>query len=203
MLTGEDRTTAAWFFDAIGWWQDAIETWDDAGGETVCALFVAALSHHGGPLDLGDGQPKNPPIWRTYGGLDPREQVRRVGQGLVPPAAFAPDAPRLPSAPAFQHMFLGLCTLADWIGSNEELFPYCDTPQVDYIDRAHEQAHRTVSAIGLDLAEQRERFAALFPHIDGGAPNAIQQAAARDTPLDDPIVIIESEAGSGKTEAAL
>ena len=50
MLSNEDRETAAWFFDALGWWSDAIESWDNRGGETVCGLFVAALSHHGLPL---------------------------------------------------------------------------------------------------------------------------------------------------------
>ena len=47
LLKGDDRRTAGWFFDALGWWWDATETWDDYGGETVCALFVASLSHHG------------------------------------------------------------------------------------------------------------------------------------------------------------
>ena len=43
-------------------------------------------------------------------------------------------------------------------------------------------------------------FAGLFG-IPGG-PNAIQQKV-QDTPLDERLVIIESETGSGKTEAAL
>ena len=44
-------------------------------------------------------------------------------------------------------------------------------------------------------------FPGLFPHID--APNAIQHQAAAGTPLDEQLLIIESETGSGKTEAAL
>ena len=34
-------------------------------------------------------------------------------------------APPLPSAPAFQHMFLGLCTLADWIGLQRAVVHRC------------------------------------------------------------------------------
>ena len=214
VLNGDDHATAAWFLNALGWWNEATgETngWDDAGGETVCALFVAALSHHGRPLQLEGDRPANPPIWKPYVSLDPREQVRHIGELAREwfPAAFTPDAPPLPSAPAFQHMFAGLCTLADWIGSNEDFFPYCGAPQADYIDRAREQARRAVNAIGLDLTKQRREFAGvpdfetLFSRVPGAAPRAIQRAAALDAPLEDPIVIIESETGSGKTEAAL
>ena len=74
------------------------------------------------------------------------------------------------------------------------------------MEQARDQAHRAVKDIGLDVAQQRNQFAGvpdfpgLFPHID--APNAIQQAAF-GTPLDEQLLIIESETGSGKTEAAL
>ncbi len=208
VLANRDKDTAEWFFNALGWWDEALDTWDDAGGETVCALFVAALSHHGRPLQLEGDRSANPRIWRAYGGLDPRDQVRHIG-GLVRewfPAAFAPGASPLPSAPAFQHMFLGLCTLADWMGSNECWFHYCDAPRDDYIDHARKQARDAVKEVGLDLAAQRARFAGgpefetLFP---GYAPNAVQRAAAESAPLGERVVIIESETGSGKTEAAL
>ena len=152
----------------------------------------------------------NSTIWCPLGDLNPEECVRRVGQ-LVRgwfPAAFVSDAPQLPSAPPFQHMFLGLCNLADWIGSNEEWFEFVDAPQNDYFVDARKNAKKAINSVGLDLSEQRCRFggvpdfAALFPHIDG-PPNAIQQAATMDTPQDKRLVIIESETGSGKTEAAL
>ena len=44
VLSGEDDATSSWFFDALDWWDEAM-SWDDRGGETVCALFVATLSH--------------------------------------------------------------------------------------------------------------------------------------------------------------
>ena len=65
-----------------------------------------------------------------------------------------------------------------------------------------------VGAVGLDLSQQRRRFAGapgfggLFSHV-GERPNAIQHAAAQLTPLDEPLAIVESETGTGKTEAAL
>ena len=211
VLTSEDRRTAEWFFDDLGWWWEAIESWDDREGETVCALFVATLSHHGHPLQLEGRRSANPEIWRPFGQLDPRKFVRQIGELVRKwfPAAFSPGAPPLPSAPAFQHMFLGLCNWADWIGSNEGRFPYVDTPQDDYYEYAQERAKVAVKAIGLDLAAQRSsfqrvpEFGDMFGIPGSPTPNAIQQAAALDTPLAERLIIIESETGSGKTEAAL
>ena len=208
VLSGEDDATAKWFFDALGWWNDAL-AWDDCGGKTVCALFVAALSHHGRPLQLNGPLQKNPAIWRPFGDLNPQQHVRHIGRLARAwfPAAWEPSAPPFPPTPAFQHMFLGLCNLADWIGSNTFWFKYVDVPREDYMTTARANAKRAVEAIGLDVDEQRRRFAgtldfgALFPHIDQ-PPNAIQQAAVK-TPYEERLVIIESETGSGKTEAAL
>ena len=209
VLTGEDRRTAKWFFDDLGWWWEAIESWDDREGETVCALFVATLSHHGHPLQLEGGRSANPEIWRPFGQLDPRQFVRQIGELVRKwfPAAFSPGAPPLPASPAFQHMFLGLCNWADWIGSNEGWFPYVDTPQDDYMDTtARKGAKKAIDSIGLDLSPQRMSFQGVPGFGDmfdiPGTPNAIQQAT-QDTPLAERLAIIESETGSGKTEAAL
>ena len=210
VLMGSDSETAKWFFDALAWWDDATATWDDRGGETVCALFVAAFSHHGLPLKLEGGLPSNPSIWRPFGDLNPEECVQGIGRLARDwfPAAFSAGAPPLPSAPAFQHMFLGLCTLADWIGSDEAYFKYCDEPGDDYIDTSRAAARRAIVEIGLDIEDQLRspealpEFGGLFPHV-GQSPNAIQKAAVDGELLDEQLVIIESETGSGKTEAAL
>jgi CRISPR-associated endonuclease/helicase Cas3 len=210
VLNGNDTTASEWFWDALGWWWDAAETWDDCGGETVCGLLVSALSHHGRPLQLDDGRSEHPQLWRRFGDLDPQEQVSRIGRLVREwfPAAFAAGGSALPSTPAFQHHFLGLCNLADWIGSNRQWFPFVDEPREDYIDTARARAHQAVDQIGVDLATQRQSaaqagvptFAGLFPHI--AAANAIQ-SAVDDAPLAERLIIIESETGSGKTEAAL
>ena len=207
VLLGYDTEASKWFLDAIGW-HEHIENWDSDGGNTASAMFVAAMSHHGEPLNLLDARQPNPEAWRKFGELSPRACVERIG-ALVRswfPKAFVANAPPLPSAPAFQHMFLGLCTLADWIGSNEELFPFVDAPDDDYIDAARHRARGAIKLIGLNIAAQRDAlttvpgFSRLFDIPN--PPNAIQRAA-QDVPLDQPVVIMESETGSGKTEAAL
>ncbi len=210
VLNGGDRQTCQWFFDELGWCDD-MACWDDNGGQTASALFTAALSHHGRPLDLYGSTPPNPRLWRSFGNLDPRRCVQSIGRQVRDwfPNAFAADAPPLPAAPAFQHLFLGLVTLADWIGSDERQFPFVDEPRGGYIRTARRQARRALQTIGLDVANQRRafsgapRFADLFDIHGSPPPNAIQKQAAWNTPLDEPVVVIESETGSGKTEAAL
>ena len=211
VLDYKDRATADWFFDALGW--DEMLLWDDTDGLTVCGMFTATLSHHGEPLNLHDSRSANPAVWCSFGELDPQACVRRIGKLVREwfPDAFDHDAPPLPSSPHFQHIFLGLCTLADWIGSDEKHFPYEDDPDDAYILKARRQARTAVSEIGLDISEQRQFFGAIpdfstlfdIPNSPNIMPNAIQRAAAQDIPLDERVVIIESETGSGKTEAAL
>ena len=207
VMNGDDATTTRRFFDALGWWWDAIESWDDRNGETVCALFVAALSHHGRPLQLEGNLNRNPALWNSYGGLDPVESVRRIGDLARRwfPASFNASPPPLPSSPQFQHMFLGLCTLADWIGSNETWFPFVGEPDDEYMATARRRARDAIEKVGLDLSGQRAAMPGELPgftQMFGFDPNAIQQAAT-ETPVNGRLVIIESETGSGKTEAAL
>ncbi len=209
VLNDKDRATSEWFFDALGWWWDATQSWDDCDGETVCGLLVAALSHHGQPLQLVSDR-ENPQIWRKFEDLNPQDQVIRIGQ-LVRgwfPAAFAEGGLPLPPAPAFQHQFLGLCNLADWIGSDEWWFRFLDEPKDDYIATARERARNAIDTIGLDVSAQRDsvsragvpNLTELFPNI--AMANAIQETT-HQAPLREQLVIMESETGSGKTEAAL
>ena len=208
ILNGKDRQTSQWFFDVLNW--DDLLQWDSDDGLTVCGLFTATMSHHGLPIQLDSTTQPNPGIWQPFGELHPQHYSERIVQ-LVRQwfsEAFAAGTP-LPSAPAFQHMFLGLCTLADWIGSDKSRFPFLDKPQDDYITVARARAAEAVSEIGIDIRKQKECFQGvldfnrLFTIPGAASANAIQQQAAQETPLDEPLVIIESETGSGKTEAAL
>ena len=211
VLNGKDEKTSKWFLDALGCWDEML-TWDNTGGHTACGLFVASLSHHGKPLQLEATRQPNPAIWRDFAELSPRHYVERIGRLVREwfPAAWTSDGPPLPSAPAFQHIFLGLCMLADWIGSDETHFPFCAEPRDDYIQTARHNARRAVVEIGLNIESQRSvfhvlpalpSFNALFG-LSKATPNPIQQSAIA-VPLDERLVIIESETGSGKTEAAL
>ena len=144
-----DTETSGWFFPALGF--DEMLAWDDRDGLTAYGMFVATLSHHGLPLSLEDTLPANSAVWRSFGGLDPQECVGRIA-GLVRewfPDAFGGNGEALPPQPAFQHMFLGLCTLADWIGSDEGWFEYWGVPEDGYMAHARRQARRGRNAITL------------------------------------------------------
>ena len=208
VLTWLDAEAAGWFYDGIGW--DAMTTWDDRGGKVASDMLVATLSHHGDPIAIEGARQPNPAAWRAFGAIDPSAEIQAIGRAVREwfPAAWDPAAPPLPASPAFQHMFLGLCTLADWIGSNTDWFPFSSDPDPAYIDRARKQAARALRdpRIGLDIEEQRaiegaapaRDFRALFARA---APRPVQDHAVGD--LGERLMLIEAETGSGKTEAAL
>ena len=103
VLCGTDRSTGEWFLDALGW--DELLNWDSDDGNTVSALFAAAFSHHGEPLNLYDAKQPNPAVWAPFAGLDPRQSVRTIGllvrqwfpQAFDPAAAAAAFRARLPA----------------------------------------------------------------------------------------------------------
>lgn len=173
-------------------------------------LFVAVMAHHGRPLHVylwdpaGDTEETARPykrLWEPGDGYDPIAELGRLF-ALVQarfPLAFEPG-PLVPDAPAFVALIGGLVTLADWLGSDINLFP---------VAGPHGNARETVRANGTQravagrgltpLATPPAAFGKAFG-IDG-APRPIQAAADR---LDlGPVALIEAETGSGKTEAAL
>ena len=94
--------------------------------------------------------------------------------------------------------------MADQIGSNEELFRYVSTSDPSYIDRARRRATHAVRRLGFsrsDWARQTDRidFGDLFATW---SPRPLQLAVA-EARSDHPLLILESETGSGKTEAAI
>jgi CRISPR-associated endonuclease/helicase Cas3 len=108
----------------------------------------------------------------------------------------------------------GLVSVADWIGSNNDFFPYLagdwrQLPTVmpqDYLRTATEQAKRALRHLGWSVWRQPEAtlgFSQLFPFLSTRRP--IQEAAIRlARKLSAPgLVIIEAPMGEGKTEAAL
>lgn len=125
------------------------------------------------------------------------------------PDALADDAPLLPSAPAFQHAFMGLMTLADWLGSDRRVFEYSQAGAPRREVFARPAAARLLLASGLDGASARARLGGVAPDFTrltrrGFSPRALQTTVL-NLPLPDgpSLTLIEAETGSGKTEAAL
>ncbi len=128
------------------------------------------------------------------------------------PIADAPPPTQLTNAGAV--WLAGFISVVDWIGSNQDFFPYAApggqvpadfTPDA-YLARARQQARHALGALGWSAWPDSTRprtFGDLFPDID--APNAMQEkiidlAPTFDRPF---LAIIEAPMGMGKTEAAL
>ena len=178
----------------------------DDWGAGVVALLYATLAHHGRPARrpsrTGRGRPD---LWKPFAGYDPRTTATLLcerGRAWFPEAFEA--GPPLPDAPALQHLFAGYVAIADQLGSDDEAFEFEPNPDPLYIERARRIAAKTVASKGFARSTwSRDAHAAdvqtLFGHAE---PRPLQQAAAT-APLDSPLLILESETGSGKTEAAI
>ena len=171
-------------------------------------------------------------LWLPDGsGREPLSEVRRLirharrwsGLDDAPGAGFT----RLP--PEFTHLFAGALTLADWIGSTRSAFPFAPESDGDpdgpdrYWQIARERAARACARIGVvpDTAPVAAElrgvpllqtvFADVFgPAGEGAAasprntPTPLQaHVAGMELPPPGTRLLIESETGSGKTEAAL
>lgn len=184
---------------------DAICGWGDA----VDDLLRASISHHGRPaiskpsLDYKIWQPV---ISNGQPAYSPQTTLQQLGQRVQQlfPDAFTTGGPELPASPAFVHLFAGLVQLADWLGSDTRFFPYTQ-PGEDRAVTAFECARRAVRSIGLDTGALHDALQSAMPDFSETfgvpQPRPIQQALGE--PDLGPLLILEAETGSGKTEAAL
>ena len=187
---------------------------DEASQLAVQTLWLASISHHGTPLTHSE-------LKSTVGlaswtvpidGYQPVQGLARLATAVrqILPQAFVLDAPALRANAALTHAFAGLVSLADWIGSNADpaFFPY-DLGGPDAQDErrwpvALKRARDVLVAMRLNVEDVRadlRRRSPSFVDVFGRAPRAMQTLAGR-TDLG-PLVVIEAETGSGKTEAAL
>lgn len=192
-------------FDVMGA-REAFEQW----GEAWNNLLVASISHHGRPVHENVSASNTP--WQAVrdqsGNIayDPTAILRDIGQAArqMFPLAFAGEAEPLPEHPAFTHLFAGQVQLADWLGSDTRFFAYSE-PDEDRLVSAHHHAAKAIAAIGLNVDGQRDQLLARHPSFkDAFPPHSLHRMQSAAATLDlGPLVILESETGSGKTEAAL
>ena len=181
--------------------------WFDSEDDLV-AFLLTTFSHHGKPVHPS---PRfNPELWRANEKRDPINEMRHLRLKAYQwfPDAADDSGPVFPHSIEFQHAFNGLVTLADWIGSDEKFFPYA-TDNSDRTPFARQRAHDAIIHLGLaprrfrtSLGSERPGFAAVAP--GNYSPRPIQQECAKLPDYEDgSLVILESDTGSGKTEAAL
>lgn len=183
-------------------------------GPDDCAdrLLLASIAHHGRPVARMSESQAPRHIWddvRVAGRLvySPAATLASMGEAVRRhfPLAFGPGGPRLPATATFAHWFAGIVQLADWLGSDTQFFEY-SKPDEDRAQTAPLLAQKALRGIGLDAEHWRATIADRMPAFSRAfgaamAPRPFQSALADN--LDQPLVILESETGSGKTEAVL
>jgi len=175
--------------------------------EIVYHVLLSIWGHHGEPVSP---QRPDPMLWETTDVRSPTEGLRMLADATQRwfPNAFKNEARPFPATPSLQHTFNGLLTLADWIGSDETFFPFAETLDAP-MERARQHAANAVDTLFLDPKASRTAlssdsgFNQILEHSDW-EPYPIQEAV-RDVPRPENggLAVLESDTGSGKTEAAL
>lgn len=213
------RAVASGEYDHGGWgFQQLLDLRDDepellasSVGETAMPLLRGVCGHHGALP--GKDAPPDPTRLRTKAFRADDIAARRAWilacvllfrahHGAALPLAHEPG-------PAAVELVAGLCSVADWIGSQVEhegraCFTYHGTPEPleDYYLRARSTACRVLDDLPLaaTLADDL-RFETLFGFE---APRGVQVVTEALDIADGPsLTIVEDRMGAGKTEAAL
>jgi len=172
-------------------------------------FLLATFGHHGEPVHpKGDFRPA---WWTKNDDRTPRAELQRLAERVQQwfPKAFEGEANPFPDRSTLQHAFNGLLTLADWIGSDRRYFAYAE--QLDgYMERARSRATDAIEVNFLDPSSPRRALGSEPVGVqdvlkdEGWDPYDVQQAVL-DAPLhaNGSLTVLESDTGSGKTEAAI
>lgn len=135
-----------------------------------------------------------------------RDLVKGLASMCEPPPVAPKDLPA-EDRNAVLALLSGLISVADWIGSMEEYFPFVEGPvdERQYARHAAEQAKRALTELnwtGYEPPTEAVSFVELagVPQPRPMQSQIIELAAQLDSPS---LVIIEAPTGVGKTEAAL
>ena len=169
-------------------------------------LVSAVTGHHGAPPEHpGDeGLTALRPEFGQAGIEAAHAFVERARGLLGPPQELRTLTTR--NAKRASYSLAGLAVLADWIGSRQEWFPYCE-PTEDletYWSEARKRAGRAVAEAGVVPASASRGLYYGDLLGDRASPSPMQKWAGETALPDGPaLFLIEDETGSGKTEAAL
>jgi len=187
---------------------ERMRDWCDGDDGVFTNALWAVFAHHGAPPDLLEGDTgRSRSLWKPDGVYDPFRALDALGrtQTGALPGAFAEEGPPLPRSPRFWHAIAGFVMLADWLGSDRSAFPHRNGENDEgRYACACKTALGLLRDVGLDAAGLRggmadaRHFAAVSP--PGFEAREAQYAAME---AEGPIVVLEAETGSVKTEAAL
>jgi len=207
-------------------WKTLLQALGSWKAREAHALLCTAICHHGRPWDPPASAHYD--VWLPRSDRDPPAKLRElIALARRWSAIDSVPAASLPAlSPLFLHVFAGVLTLADWIGSTRAAFPFepwADNDPDRYWQLAIERAERACTIIGLTPRTRivscggaplagtpllETIFPAIFADRSNGrippAPTPLQaHVASMELPPPGSRALIESETGSGKTEAAL
>ena len=185
----------SWLIDQ-GWPDQLAELVADAVGCHHGERAAPSILNH----LMGDRRATGKPGWR-----DVRHGLIENLLDVLKPTT-SPTKETL-SGPDFM-LLSGLTSFADWIGSNEEEFPFgrpADCSDLNaWFESRRTRAERALNAMGWEHRTPLTQEPKSFTDVFGFAPRPLQQTVAEAlTELEAPaILLLEAPMGEGKTEAA-
>lgn len=172
-------------------------------------VLNAVWAHHGKPV-----LPQfsfNPELWQSNELRDPVSCLNEMGQliGQWFPEAFEDKVEPFPDRPVLQHTFNGILTLADWLGSDHRrFFPFSDGEvNHSYLELARKRASNALKTLALDPSSSRTALGSrpvTFDSISPFTPYDVQKTCMELPRFKEGgLTVMESDTGSGKTEAAV
>ena len=172
--------------------------------------MIATWSHHGRPVSPRKGN-FDLKLWREdHDARNPIAKLGEIGDAAREwfPKAFENSGDPLPDVPQFQHAFNGVLTLADWLGSSGEYFDFLEEGE-DPWEQAEKGMEKALTRLALDPSAPRNSLTTtvgydrVLKNPDWN-PRPVQRAVRNlDIQQDGSLAILESDTGSGKTEAAI
>ncbi len=186
--------------------EDALQSQTGLGLRPAKRIALAVGGHHGAWPQPGATDRLKPD---QVGGKEwdaVRLELVRTLRDVFDPPSLPTWITNRTDENVFLTLFSGLTSVADWIGSVENYFPYVEPPLDPrrYSERAAGQARRALADLewtGYQPPATVRRFDELFPF----PPNPMQEKVVElaETLNGPALVLIEAPTGSGKTEAAL
>lgn len=188
----------------------AHEYWDfESWNDLFTPIVSAVVGHHGYPPSFSH----LPPL-KEHFDLETQDVIRHFADELA--GLFFPNGllhlhldydEHIKQLPYFSWMLAGLTILADWLGSDANIFKYVKDPmplKQYWQDVALPRAQQALYESGVLVPKpaKSQLFKDLFPDINAASPlQSILQS--QEIPCSAQLFILEEMTGAGKTEAAI
>jgi CRISPR-associated endonuclease/helicase Cas3 len=187
---------------------EASESLDDFVQDTFPHWLSAVFGHHGWPPSYDERSQKYFRDFDQQAALDFYQQwFDLIRPDMSQLAEKASDKSWQAQQKEASWLIAGIAVLADWLGSNQEVFEFRSQPMDldDYWQKfALPSAKKAITAAGFlpSTLRHQQSLKDFFPYIE--TPTPLQQICSDISIANEPqLFILEDVTGAGKTEAAL